>query len=37
LEKDDAKYMETSITKPNGKAMEPTKKEEIKKEKSQGV
>lgn len=29
--------METSITKPNGKTMEPTKKDEIKKEKSQGV
>jgi hypothetical protein len=27
LEKDDEKFMETSITKPNGKAMEPTKKE----------
>jgi hypothetical protein len=37
LEKDDAKFMETSITKPNGKAMEPPKKEEIKKEKSQEV
>jgi len=37
LEKDDAKFMETSIIKPNGKAIEPTKKEEIKKEKSQGV